>query len=780
MNTLLQVTSEDSLRQSEARYRALFDSMDEAYCVIEMLFDADGKANDHLFLEVNPAFTKMTGWLHATGSRMRELEPDREAHWFEVYGKVALTGEPIRFTKQSSALDNRWFSLYAFRLGAPGEHKVAVLFTDITEARRANDALAMARAELAEIINLAPSFMAVFRGSSFVTEVANDTSRQLVGERDLIGRPMREVFPEGKSQGLFEVVERVYATGEPWVGKNVSVVLHTTPAEVPQERCLDLVYQALRAADGSINGVFVHGIDITERKRAEAALAQTAEKATLQARVFDTSLSAMTDCVHTMDRQGRLLYANQALLTLLARPADEVIGKTVFELGLPDALAREIYRHVQQVFDTGERIVGDTPYTSVSGVSGYFEYSLSAVLGPDGKTEVVTGSTRDITARKRADAESREADQRKTDFLAMLAHELRNPLAPIQSAVQLLRLTDGRHEAAPAMLAMMERQIGRMARLIDGLLDVSRISRGKVDVRLERVDLVTIVQQAVEAMLPVYQNMKQELTVTLPAQPICLQADPARLGQAIGNVINNASKFTDRGGHVRVSVTRHDGVAVVRVSDNGVGIPGDHLLHIFGMFTQLDTSLERSRGGLGIGLALAKDLIEMHGGTVEAFSGGLGQGSEFVFRVPLPVDELAPPAVPAEGPNATAALRILVVDDNVDAANSMTMLLRTNGHAVVSAYDGHQAVEAAAQSTFDVILLDIGLPKLDGYGVARAVRSQSSGADVMLVAITGWGQPDDRRRALEAGFDAHRTKPIDYDDLCQLLETRASRPILPS
>jgi PAS domain S-box-containing protein len=492
------------------------------------------------------------------------------------------------------------------------------------------------------------------------------------------------------------LIAQVNATGEAWVGKSVSVMLHRAPGEAPEERYIDLVYQALHAADGSITGVFAHGIDITDRKRAEEALRQTADNAAQQARVFDTSLSAITDLVHTFDRKGRFLYANKALLTLIGRSANEVLGKSVFELGYPDELAIKLYRQIQHVFDTGERIVDETPFTSAAGVTGHFEYILTAVPGLDGRTEVVTGSTRDIIARTRAEQELRDAYQHKTDFLSMLAHELRNPLAPIRSAVQLMRLTDGMHKVSPSMPAMMERQIGQMARLIDDLLDVSRISRGKVELRLERAALAVIVQQAVEAAQPLYESLDQELTVTLPAKPICLLGDPARLSQAVGNLLNNASKFTDRGGRVQVSVTSLGGMAVVSVSDNGVGIPSDHLLRIFEMFTQLDSSLERSRGGLGIGLALVKDLIEMHGGTIEALSGGVGQGSEFVLRVPLLVEELAPLVPLPARPRASATLRILVVDDNLDAADSLAMLLRFSHYDVTTAYDGQHAIEAFA------------------------------------------------------------------------------------
>ena len=771
--------SDKSWRQSEEGYRSFFASLDQAYCVIEMLFDADGKPRDYRFLEVNPAFIKVTGWPHAVGMQISELVSDHDAKWLETYANVAMTGESIRFLQQTHARDARWFDLFACRVGDPDKRMIAVLFTEVADTRRVTDAPSIARTELNEIIELAPSFMVVIRGSAHVIEVANDAYRRLVGQRDLIGRTLREVFPEVEGQGFFELIDRVYATGEPWVGKGVSVFLHRKPGEAPEERFLDFVYQALRAVDGSVDGVFAHGIDITERKHAEDALGRLAEDAARQARVFDTCLSAMTDFVYTFDRQGQLLYANKALLTLLGKSSQEVIGKSLFELAYPDELAAKLYRQIQQVFDTGERIVDETPFTGDAGVPGHFEYILCPVPGTDGKVELVTGATREITSRKQTEELLRDADRRKTDFLAMLAHELRNPLAPIRSAVQLLRMTHGTHEAAPSMLAMMERQVTQMVRLIDDLLDVSRIIRGTVDLRLERAALASVVQQAVEAAQPLFESLGQELSVTLPAKPIYLLADPARLSQAIGNLLNNASKFTDREGQVQISVTRQAGEAVVRVSDSGVGIAGDHLHHIFEMFIQLDASLDRSRGGLGIGLALVKDLVEMHGGTVAAYSGGVGMGSEFVLRVPLLADELALPVATTEKLLTSVALRILVVDDNADAANSLAMLLKVNGHDVVTAYDGKQASDATERSKFDVVLLDIGLPKLDGYAVARHVRSLSDGAEIMLVAMTGLGRDDDRQRAAEAGFDAHRTKPVDYDDLCRLINTRKAKPMVP-
>ncbi|MBA3479773.1 MAG: hybrid sensor histidine kinase/response regulator [Lautropia sp.] len=318
------------------------------------------------------------------------------------------------------------------------------------------------------------------------------------------------------------------------------------------------------------------------------------------------------------------------------------------------------------------------------------------VLDTDGNVELVVGSTRDITERKRTADALLDADRRKTEFLAMLAHELRNPLAPIRSALQLLRLSEGSPEADQAVYERMERQVSQMLRLIDYLLDVSRIGHGKIELRCELVDLSVVVEQALETVRPLCVSSRHELTVAMPDEPIHLNADPTRLTQVVGNLLNNACKFTPRGGSIRLDVERHDGQVVIRVADSGVGIETGQLSRIFDMFTQLETSLEQTRAGLGIGLTLVKDLVEKHGGTVEAHSGGAGQGSEFLVRLPVVADVPARPPEQAALPQlASTSLRILVVDDNLDAVDTLSMLLELSGHEVHTAHDGVDAVDAA-------------------------------------------------------------------------------------
>jgi signal transduction histidine kinase/ActR/RegA family two-component response regulator len=369
-----------------------------------------------------------------------------------------------------------------------------------------------------------------------------------------------------------------------------------------------------------------------------------------------------------------------------------------------------------------------------------------------------------------------EADRIKNEFLAMLAHELRNPLAPIHHALQIMRLTGGRGKAVKSAHEMMERQVGQMTRLVDDLLDVSRISRGKIELRKCLVDLASVVNQAVEAARPSITSMHHELTVLLPPQPIHVDADPARLAQVVGNLLNNACKFTTKGGRIRLTAGREGDQAVVRVQDSGIGIATDQLSRIFDMFTQVDASLERSQSGLGVGLPLVKSLLELHGGTVEAHSAGLGQGSEFTVRLPLPIEApttLPPQPAISEAPAMTPR-RILVVDDNQDSATSLALLLKLTGNETHTAFDGLEAVETAATFRPDVVLLDIGLPKLNGYETARKIREKPWGKNIVLVALTGWGQHEDRQRSKDAGFNDHFIKPVSHAALMKLLAENAA------
>jgi len=489
----------------------------------------------------------------------------------------------------------------------------------------------------------APGIMAVLRGPEHVFELTNQSYLQLIGHRQVVGKTAREALPEVVGQGFFELLDRVYSTGEPFVGHALPLRLQLVPGGPMEERYVDFVYQPIRDAGGAVSGIFVEGSDVTPRKLIE----------------------------------------------------DEL----------------------------------------------------------------------------------RAANRQKDQFLAMLAHELRNPLAPIMTAAQLLKL--GRHDPKSVANAseIIVRQASHMTDLVNDLLDVSRVTRGLVTLEKEELDLNVIVAAAVEQVRPLVDARRHALTLQLSGQPAHVIGDRTRLVQVISNILNNAAKYTAPGGNIVLAVTTDAERVHVTVSDNGVGISADVLPYIFDLFTQAERTPDRSQGGLGIGLALVKSLINLHGGTVHARSPGLGQGSE--FEVCLPRLE-----APAPGESGTADqlagsaaghLRVMVVDDNADAAQMLGALLEVQGHAVSVEYDGAGALERARRERPDVLLLDIGLPDMDGHELARRLRAQHENAGATLVALTGYGQRQDREEAQQAGFDHYLVKPADLAEVNEVLAQVQSR-----
>jgi signal transduction histidine kinase/ActR/RegA family two-component response regulator len=400
-----------------------------------------------------------------------------------------------------------------------------------------------------------------------------------------------------------------------------------------------------------------------------------------------------------------------------------------------------------------------------TGAARWMAYKVLTLPDASGRPIAFATVSQDMTERKRMEDDLRklaadlsEADRRKNQFLAMLSHELRNPLAPVSNAVGALRLGMRDPEAVQSASEMLERQVRQLARLVDDLLDMSRITRGRIELRKERVELARVIDQAVETVRAMFTSMNHELTLTVPEESLVLEADAARLIQVLGNLLSNAAKFTDRGGRISLTVENDGDHAVVRVTDNGIGIANDDLPRLFEMFAQVETSLERSRDGLGIGLTLVKTLVEMHGGTVEARSDGPGRGSEFTIRLPVVTES-----------SRAGGRRILIVDDNEDGAESLAMLLQLGGHETCDVRDGTAALEVAERWRPDAVLLDIGLPGLNGYEVCRRIRQKPWGKSMLLVALTGWGQEEDRLRSKEAGFDTHMVKPVDPDVLLKLV-----------
>jgi PAS domain S-box-containing protein len=506
---------EQRLEAKEERYRALFESMDEGFCVVKLLRGKDGRVTDYRFEEANGAFTMHTGLQDAVGRTMRELVPDHDAHWFELYERVADTGESTRFVEEAKAM-KRWFDVYATRLGGAGSDLVAIIFTDITQ--------------------------------------------RLIAEQDM----------------------------------------------------------------------------------------------------------------------------------------------------------------------------------------------------------------------RRLNDELAQANRRKTEFLATLAHELRNPLAPLSNGLHLMRLASTKPEMLEKTRQMMERQIQHMVHLVDDLLDVARISTGKVELRRHRIDLQEVVRTALETSASLIDAGGHRLTLELPSQPLPMDADPTRIAQVVSNLLNNAAKYTPQGGRIALEVRVEGDQAVLTVSDTGIGLPPEALEKVFEMFAQVPGT-GKPQGGLGIGLSLVQSLVALHGGSVSASSPGVGKGSTFIVRLPLltkSTDTMAD-TNPTQTSSPSGQLHVLVVDDNTDAAESLGVLLDIEGHAAHIAHTGAEALQVAQSQALDVVFLDIGLPDMTGYDVARRLRMLPSMQNTMLVALTGWGTQDDRQRTRDAGFDRHLTKPAELPAVEELLRAAA-------
>ncbi len=523
----------------------------------------------------------------------------------------------------------------------------------------------------------------------------------------------------------------------------------------------------IRDEEGRILRWFGTCTDIEDQKRSEDALRESQERLRVALAASDTGTYRRDPAT------GEFLDVSDSLRGLFG------LGAGQAGLALGDFLSRvhpEDRPRLQPAIDAcrgGQDLEMEYRVLLPGGAVRWIYDRAKRVCDDRGEPAYLVGACTDITRRKRDEEALKEADRRKDEFLATLAHELRNPLAPLRNGLQVMRLADDR-AARDRAREMMERQLAQMVRLVDDLLDISRVNRNRLDLRKARIELAAVVQNAVETVRPQIDERGHTLTVSLPEGPVYLDADLTRLSQVFWNLLNNSAKYTDPGGRISLSAERRPGGVVVTVCDTGVGIPREALPGLFQIFSQVDHSLERAQGGLGIGLALVKGLVEMHGGTVEAHSEGPGRGSTFVVSLPVaPGPAGGEPAAARPGHAKGGRNRILVVDDNRDAAASLGMMLSLLGNDTRTAHDGLQALELAEAFRPDVILLDIGLPKLNGYDACRRIRRESWGRGMLIVAATGWGGEDDRRRSREAGFDHHLVKPVDPVQLQELLRGAA-------
>jgi PAS domain S-box-containing protein len=649
--------AEAALRKSEERYRSLFETIDQGFCIIDVMFDESGHARDYRFCEINPSFEQQSGLADAVGKTVRELAPDHESDWFDIYGRVATTGESIRFENEAKAL-NRWFDVFASRIEEEDGAKVALLFKDITEQKRMTETLR--RSEQAAI----------------------EAARQADAERNRLDA-LLQAAPVG-------------------------IVVSDT------EGTILLANAAHR---------HLWGGELGERRGWWA----------------DQS-----------ERHGRRLepreWATFRILDGEENPRDIV---TIESLEFPAV------RHT--VLITGAPV-------------------------KDGQGNIVGAvvAQMDISDRIKAEDALRQADRRKDEFLAMLAHELRNPLAPIAAAADLLALGRTDEARIRQTSGIIARQVRHMTGLVDDLLDVSRVTRGLVKIEKTKLDAKKILADAVEQVRPLIEMRLHRLAVHTPPEAAFVSGDAKRLVQVIANLLNNAAKYTPEGGDIVLGMEVDGSHIKVAVSDNGIGMTPELQPRAFDLFTQAARSSDRAQGGLGIGLALVKSLVELHGGRITVHSDGIGKGSRFEVCLPHSVENDASSDTGVHRvalASPSRILKVMVVDDNVDAAHMLGMFLETLGHRVLIEHHPRKAIERARIDTPDIFLLDIGLPEMDGNELVRRLRSQPETAQATFIAVTGYGQEQDRDTALHAGFDYHFAKPIDSSKLAGLLSERGKGSI---
>ncbi len=788
----------------EGDYRPLLESMEQGFCILEMLFDDEGKPADYRFIDMNSAFSRHTGLINAIGKTALELVPDLDPYWFETYGRVAQTGEPIHFENEAPAM-HRWFDVYASRLGGAESRKVVLFFNDITSRKQVETEreqllkqLTVATNRLTDVFRKAPAFMCVLRGPQHIFEMSNERYRQLLGNRDHIGRPVREALPELEGQGFFELLDQVFQSGETYTRNDMRLLLQRHRHAPVEVRYFDFMYMPLRNANGEVTGIVAQGVDLTDRKIAEERLRllDAVSMATRDAMDPQTVMVATTRLLGEHLLVARCAYADlepdNDRFTIrhdwTASGVATTVGTYSLDLFGPRAASEMrsgrtlVVRNVDLELLRSEgadmfNAIGVKAIICCSLVKDDRLVAMMAVhsAAPREWSSEDIALVEEIAERSWAHVERvrstealREADQRKTEFLAALAHELRNPLAPIQTGLDILRIA-----ADPVAIektrGMMERQLRHLVHLVDDLLDMARITSGKIELRKEHVDLKDIVTSAIEASLPFIEAGRHDFSVRIPEERIVLNVDPTRISQVISNLLNNAAKYTPAIGRITLAAQHNAREVEITVSDTGIGIPKDRLEDVFEMFAQVGGATGRAQGGLGIGLTIVSTMVKLHGGTITVASGGPGKGSDFVVRLPLHIDDMRSSDSMAGGSTGqsaqTANLKVLVIDDNEDAAETLGTLLSLDGHDTRMVNNGRRALEVASAFMPDMIFLDIGMPDMNGYEIIAALRKMDAAKLAVIVALTGWGTESDRQQTREAGFDYHLTKPASYEDV---------------
>jgi len=748
---------EQAQRESEERFRQLADNINDVFWIYEL----DGSKIAY----VSPAYESL--WGRSCQSRyerpmsyLEAVQPeDREratlAHHRLESGEA--TAEEYRIMRPDRTIRWVWDRGFPIRDESGRVVRVAGIAEDITERKRAEQALREGEERFRTLADATPVLIWV----SDTDKRCNYFNKQWL---DFTGRTIEQEMGDGWTQsvhsddleGCLETYVTAFDARTPFTmeyrlrrhdGEYRWVLDNGVPRFAP---------------DGSFSGYIGSCLDITDRKRAEVQLRESEERFR---RIVETALEG----IWVLDPRGRTTFANARMAEMLGISVADMLGRSVFDFMDPEDRSPTAARLEQRSHGIAD--VYDSRFRRADGQEVWAIVSASPFTDDRGIVVGILGMLTDITDRKRAEEELRNADRRKEEFLAVLSHELRNPLAPIQTAVDLLEQAGTSKAGSERELAVIKRQVQNLKRLVDDLLDVSRISRGKIELRKELVELAAVVAQAVEAVRPLLDERRQELQVSIPEESIFVEADSTRLEQILSNLLLNAAKYTPEGGRIWLDVEQLPSDLIIRVRDTGIGIEPDLLPKVFDLFLQGERRVGLSHEGGGIGLSLAKNLVELHGGTITAHSQGPDMGSEFVVKLSVTSrvrseSERIPETIQPEVSELLPHRRILIVDDNVQAADSLGRLMSmVFGQDVRVVYNGKSALEMAGSFLPEVILLDLEMTGMDGYEVAMRLRERSDCSRALIVAVTGWGHEEDRRRSREMGFDLHLVKPVTARDL---------------
>jgi PAS domain S-box-containing protein len=718
-------------------------------------------------------------------------QPGREC-WEEIWPIIGpeiesiMAGGPptwhedqlVPVTRHGRREDVWWTYGYSPIRDSSGVRGVLVVCNDVTKEHLAAEALKRVNERLGgEILRRrheadrlkvlfqqAPGFMCVLRGPQHVFEFANNAYMRLVGHREILGRRVRDAIPEGEGQGYFELLDEVFTTGQPFFANEVPLLLQLGSGSPLTQLFIDFIYQPIVESDGSISGIFVEGSDITEKKHAQDELRVSQgrlEQGMLAARMVVWDWDMANEKLSFSANAPEIFGADPEKLARpwqLVHPDDRLLMKNACEQAIAE----------RGKFQAVVRII----HPQNGSVISWSDVRGKIIVDEADRALSIRGIALDVTERKRAEEKLQEADRRKDEFLAMLAHELRNPLAPIRAAAQLLKSDTSDDRRVRQASEIIDRQVEHITSLVDDLLDVARVTRGQVSLDKQPVDLTSLISDAVEQAAPAIERRGHRLVLPQTTESFPVLVDPKRLVQVMVNLLTNAAKYTPEGGNILLRLEAQDDRLMIVVQDDGIGIEPELLPRVFELFTQGSRAADRSQGGLGIGLSLVKSLVESHGGSVTADSEGTGTGTKFTVVLPRYREpQASAPHQDGVGPVASPAkaLHIMIVDDNKDAALMLSMLLEAAGHKTVVEHDPHGALERAPLEAPDVCLLDIGLPGMDGNELARRLRSTQAVAQTVLIALTGYSQDSDRKNSLEAGFDHYLVKPVKVEELVALL-----------